>query len=65
MCRKNPAPRCSNCMETKMRQLKARQNPSIRPFHPSRHGLLTLRGRRKQWSDGPVKLAPLKEEKML
>jgi hypothetical protein len=26
---------------------------------------LTLRGRRKQWSDGPVKLAPLKEEKML
>jgi hypothetical protein len=34
-------------------------------IYPSRHGLLTPTGRRKQWSDGPIKLAPLKEEKML
>jgi hypothetical protein len=38
---------------------------SIRPVHPSCHGLLTPTGRRKEWSDGPIKLAPLKEEKML
>jgi hypothetical protein len=42
-------------------------HPSRRPsVHPSRHGLLTPTGRRKRWwSDGPIKLAPLKEEKML
>ncbi len=39
--------------------------PSIRPVHPSRHGLLTPTGRRKPWSDGRIKLAPLKEVKML
>jgi hypothetical protein len=39
--------------------------PSIRPVYPSRHGLLTPTGRREQLSDGPIKLAPLKEAKML
>jgi hypothetical protein len=41
-------------------------HPSRHPsVHPSRHGLLTPTGRREQWSDGPIKLAPLKEAKML
>jgi len=40
---------------------------SIRPVvHPSiRPVMVCLLRRRKQWSDGPIKLAPLKEEKML
>jgi hypothetical protein len=42
-----------------------RRDKMVLSIHPSRHGLLTPTGRRKQWSDGPIKLAALKEEKML
>jgi hypothetical protein len=42
-----------------------RRDEMILSIHPSRHGLLTPTGQRKHWSDGPIKLAPLKEEKML